>query len=36
MKEGQYKKPGFPRFKGYGRYDSFTVPQYENGYKRKE
>lgn len=27
----QYKKPGFPRFKGYGRYDSFTFPQYGNG-----
>lgn len=26
-----YKKPGFPRFKGYGRYDSFTFPQYGNG-----
>jgi putative transposase len=22
---------GFPRFKGYGRYDSFTFPQYGNG-----
>ena len=28
---GEYKKPGFPRFKGYGRYDSFTFPQYGNG-----
>ena len=26
-----YKKPGFPRFKGYGRYKSFTFPQYGNG-----
>lgn len=26
-----YKKPGFPRFKGYGRYDSFTFPQYGYG-----
>lgn len=24
---GQGKKPGYPRFKGYGRYDSFTYPQ---------
>lgn len=30
-KSGQYKKPGFPRFKGFGRYDSFTFPQYGNG-----
>jgi putative transposase len=22
---------GFPRFKGFGRYDSITYPQYENG-----
>lgn len=28
VKQGE--KPGFPRFKGYGRYDSFTYPQ--NGY----
>jgi len=28
---GSYKKPGFPRFKGYGRYDSFTFPQYGYG-----
>ena len=27
----EYKKPGFPRFKGYGRYKSFTFPQYGNG-----
>jgi len=26
-----YKKPGFPRFKGRNRYDSFTFPQYGNG-----
>lgn len=25
------EKPGFPRFKGYRRYDSFTFPQYGNG-----
>ena len=24
-------KPGFPRFKGFGNYDSFTFPQYGNG-----
>ena len=30
-KNGDYKKPGFPRFKGYGRYDSFTFPQYGYG-----
>ena len=29
--DNSYKKPGFPRFKGYGRYDSFTFPQYGNG-----
>ncbi len=29
VKNGE--KPGFPRFKGYGRYDSFTFPQYGNG-----
>lgn len=28
---GEYKKPGHPRFKGYGRYDSFTFPQYGYG-----
>jgi putative transposase len=28
---GKKEKPGFPRFKGYGRYDSFTFPQYGNG-----
>ncbi len=28
---GVYKKPGFPRFKGRNRYDSFTFPQYGNG-----
>jgi len=27
----KYKKPGYPRFKGYGRYDSFTFPQYGYG-----
>lgn len=25
------EKPGYPRFKGYGRYDSMTYPQYGNG-----
>jgi putative transposase len=25
------EKPGYPRFKGYGRYDSLTYPQYGNG-----
>jgi putative transposase len=25
------EKPGYPRFKGKGRYDSFTYPQYGNG-----
>lgn len=24
-------KPGYPRFKGFGRYDSLTYPQYGNG-----
>jgi putative transposase len=24
-------EPGFPRFKGFGRYDSITYPQYGNG-----
>jgi putative transposase len=24
-------KPGYPRFKGFGRYDSLTFPQYGNG-----
>ena len=28
---GKKEKPGFPRFKGYGRYDSFTFPQYGYG-----
>lgn len=25
------REPGYPRFKGYGRYDSMTYPQYGNG-----
>ncbi len=25
------KAPGYPRFRGYGRYDSMTFPQYGNG-----
>lgn len=25
------EEPGYPRFKGYGRYDSMTYPQYGNG-----
>lgn len=29
--DGKKEKPGFPRFKGYGRYDSFTFPQYGYG-----
>ena len=29
--DGKKEKVGFPRFKGYGRYDSFTFPQYGNG-----
>ena len=28
---GKKEKPGHPRFKGYGRYDSFMFPQYGNG-----
>lgn len=28
---GKKEKPGFPRFKGYGRYDSFAFPQYGRG-----
>lgn len=28
---GTKEKPGFPRFKGYGRYDSFTFPRLEYG-----
>ena len=30
VKEGT-DDPGYPRFKGYGRYDSITYPQYGNG-----
>ena len=30
MKEGA-QDPGYPRFKGFGRYDSITYPQYGNG-----
>ncbi len=30
VKAGQ-EEAGFPRFKGYGRYDSMTFPQYGNG-----
>jgi putative transposase len=26
-----HPEPGFPRFKGFGRYDSITYPQYGNG-----
>ena len=29
VKKGE--KPGYPRFKGFGRYDSFCFPQYGNG-----
>ena len=28
--------PGFPRFRGYGRYDSMTYPQYAQGWKMGE
>ncbi len=28
--------PGHPRFRGYGRYDSMTFPQYERGWKMGE
>ncbi len=27
------EKPGYPRFRGYGRYDSMTFPQYGNGWQ---
>lgn len=27
------EKPGYPRFKGRGRYDSFTYPQHGNGFE---
>jgi len=30
----KHEKPGFPRYKGYDRYDSFTYPQ--SGFKLKE
>jgi putative transposase len=30
------EKPGYPRFKGAGWYDSFTFPQWGNGVKLKE
>jgi len=30
------EKPGYPRFKGYGRYHSLTYPQYGNGVTLKE
>src|SRR6266545_3746896 len=30
VKEGT-EDPGYPRFKGFGRYDSITYPQYDNG-----
>ena len=29
--EGEPVEPGYPRFKGYGRYDSMCYPQYGNG-----
>ncbi len=31
LKSGE--KPGYPRFKGFGRYDSFTYPQEGHGFK---
>jgi len=34
VKEGA-KEVGFPRFKGFGRYDSITYPQYGNGVRRE-
>ena len=30
LKEGE-QEAGYPRFKGFGRYDSITYPQYGNG-----
>ena len=33
-KEGKKQKPGYPRFKGYWRYDSFTYPQ--TGFELRE
>ena len=33
-KNGEKQKPGFPRFKGYWRYDSFVYPQ--TGFKLRE
>jgi putative transposase len=30
------EKPGYPRFKSYGMYDSMTFPQYGNGIKIKD
>lgn len=30
------EKPGFPRFKGHSRYDSFTYPQYPSGVSLRE
>jgi putative transposase len=29
------EEPGYPRFRGYGRYDSMTFPQYGNGCQMK-
>ena len=34
LKAGE--KPGYPRFKSYGMYDSMTFPQYGNGIKIKD
>jgi putative transposase len=34
VKEGT-EEVGFPRFKGFGRYDSITYPQYGNGVRLK-
>jgi len=34
VKKGE--KPGYPRFKGFGRYDSFTYPQYGFGISLKD
>jgi putative transposase len=35
VKEGP-DNPGYPRFKGFGRYDSITYPQYGNGVEIRE
>lgn len=32
----QNENPGYPRFKGFGRYDSFTFPQNRKGFRLRE